>query len=311
VSYQFSLGVQQSLGEKTVLSVAYVGVQNRHQSENELINLPAQSVLPSLINNTVHFNNVNPYPGYAAIQLYSNAANSHYNSLQVSLNSRASKDLSFQAAYTHSKAIDSSSGTGSGGDLLAMANPYDRAYGMGPAWFNRSDIFNANFVYDIPAFRHASSRAARSVLGGWQFSGYITAETGLPVNINLGGSANSNGLPAGQNRPDVNGSISYPHTLTAWFSPSAFSQPASGAWGNLGYDAVTGPGRFNTNLSIFKSFLLSEKRGSKLELRAESFNIFNHTQFQNVSNSFTASNFGQITSAFDPRAFQLGMKAYF
>jgi len=311
LSMQFSLGVQQALGAKTVLSVAYVGVQDRHQSENELLNLPAPSVLPALINNTVQFNSVNPYPGYGAINLYNNDANSHYNSLQISLNSRLRSDLTFQVAYTHSKAIDSSSGNGSGGDLQNIANPYNRAYGMGPAWFNRSDIFNANFVYDIPAFRHATSRAVRSTLGGWQFAGYVTAMSGLPLNITLGGAANSNGLPIGQNRPNVNGSISYPNTINAWFKTSAFSQPTAGQWGTLGYDALTGPGRFNTNLSIFKSFVLSEDRGSKLELRVESFNVFNHTQWQNVSTSFTASNFGQITSAFDPRVFQLGMKAYF
>lgn len=263
-----------------------------------------------LINNTVQFNNVNPYPGYGAITLYNDDANSHYNSLQVSLNSRLRPDLTFQAAYTYSKAVDSSSGNGSGGDLQNIANPYDRAYGVGPAWFNRSDIFNANFVYDIPAFRHATSHAVRSLLGGWEFAGYVTAMSGLPLNITLGGAANANGLPIGQNRPDA-GSITYPHTINAWFNTSAFSQPALGQWGSLGYDAMTGPGRFNTNLSIFKSFVLSESRGSKIELRVESFNVFNHTQWQNVSTSFTASNFGQVTSAFDPRVFQLGMKAYF
>jgi len=312
VVYQFSLGVQQALGEKTVLSVAYVGSQNRHQSENELLNVPPQSVLPSLINNTVQFNSVNSYPGYGAISMYNNAGNSHYNSLQISMNSRLHRDLTFQFAYTHSKAIDSSSGNGSGGDLQAIHNPYDRSYGVGPAWFNHSDVFNANFVYDIPAFRHASSRAVRTAVGGWQFSGYVTAQTGLPLNITLGGSQGSNGLPGGAtNRPNLNGSITYPNTLTAWFNTSAFSAPAVGQWGNVGYDALTGPGRHNWNLSLYKSFVLSEKRGSKLELRAESFNIFNHTQFQNVSTSFSASNFGQITSAFDPRVFQLGMKAFF
>lgn len=311
MSMQFSVGVQQSLGERTVLSVAYVGMQNRHQSENELFNLPAPSVLPALINNTVQFNSVNPYPGFGAIELYNNDANGHYNSLQATVNSRLQHDLSFQAAYTHSKAIDSSSGNGSGGDLQNIANPYSRAYGMGPAWFNRSDVFNLNFIYDIPAFRHSNSRAVRTMLGGWELSGVVTAETGLPLNITLGGAANSNGLPIGQNRPNVNGAISYPQTLNAWFSTSAFSQPALGQWGTLGYDAVTGPGRDNWNVSLFKTFVLSEKRDSRLELRVESFNIFNHTQFQNVSTSFAASNFGQVTSAFDPRTFQLGMRAFF
>jgi 3D (Asp-Asp-Asp) domain-containing protein len=79
---------------------------------------------------------------------------------------------------------------------------------------------------------------------------------------------------------------------------------------------LEGPGRHNWNLSLFKNFVLSEKRGSKLELRAESFNIFNHTQFQGsnvggITLDRTRSDFGHITAAFDPRVFQLGVKAQF
>jgi len=322
VSYQFSLGLQQALGEKSVLSVAYVGNQNRHQSDREELNLPAQSALASLINGTAVYNSVVPYAGFASIAMYRDAANSHYNSLQISLNSKIQRDLTFQAAYTYSKAIDSSSNNGNGWDLNDIANPYNRAYGVGPAAFNRDNVFVANFVYDIPAFRHNNSRAVRSAFGGWQFAGYITAESGLPVNVFLGGPGKNNGLPTwngagpGGNRPNVNGSVSYPGTATEWFNTSAFSAPVVGQYGNVGYDSLWGPGRDNWNLSLFKNFVLNEKRGSKLEFRAESFNVFNHTQFQGsnfngISNQFTASNFGQITAAFDPRVFQLGLKAFF
>ena len=62
---------------------------------------------------------------------------------------------------------------------------------------------------------------------------------------------------------------------------------------------------------MFKSFVFSESRGSRLEFRAEFFNAFNHTEWNNVSNSFSASNFGAITSAHDPREIQLGLKLYF
>jgi hypothetical protein len=320
-SYQFSLGVQQSIGEKTVLSIAYVGNQNRHQSYRNETNLPAPSVLPSLINNTVQFNNVVPYTGWGSLNLYENAGTSHYNSLQASVNSRF-KDLTIQASYTYAKAVDSAAGAGSGNDLQSLANPYDRSYGVGPAWFNRDHVFVANFMYDIPLFRSHPSHVVRTLAGGWQFAGYVTAETGLPVNVYLGGPASYNGLPnwtgngPGGNRPNLNGAISYPHTVNQWFSTSTFSAPAAGQWGNLPFDAVEGPGRHNWNLSLFKSFVLSEKRGSKIELRAESFNIWNHTQFQGsntggISNSFSASNFGQITAAFDPRVFQLGAKVHF
>lgn len=331
-SYQFSIGIQQSVGEKTVVSMGYVGNQNRHQSYRNETNLPATSALPSLINSTVQFNSVVPYAGFGSINLYENGGNSHYNSLQFSINSRVHRDLSFQASYTYSKAMDFSAGNGSGSDLQSLANPYDRSYGWGPAWFNRDHVFVANFVWDIPAFRHAASRALRTGLGGWQFSGYITAETGMPLNVYLGGNAAYNGIPnyngngPGGNRPNVNGAIVYSKSPSAcngssdstpcWINTSNFSAPAIGQWGNMGFDSIEGPGRHNWNLSLYKNFMLSEKRGSKLELRVESFNIFNHTQFQgsNVggfSNSFSASNFGHITAAFDPRVFQLGAKAVF
>jgi hypothetical protein len=317
VSYQFSLGVQQELGERTVLSVAYVGNQNRHQSDREELNLPAQGALASLINGTAQYNNVVPYQGFASIAMYRDAANSHYNSLQTSLNARLRHGLNFQAAYTYSKAVDSTSNNGNGWDLNDIPNPYNRAYGMGPASFNRDHVFVANFVYDIPLFRDAKSHAVKSLAGGWQLSGYVTAETGRPLNVQLGGPGANNGLPTwngagpGGNRPNVNGSISYPQTVNSWFATSPFSAPTVGQFGNLGFDALNGPGRHNWNMSLFKTFSLSEKRGSRLEFRAEGFNIFNHTQFQNVSTTYTASNFGQVTSAFDARVFQLGMKAYF
>jgi len=311
VSYQFSFGVQQAIGERTVISAAYVGNQNRHQSDQEELNLPAQSNLAGLIQGTINYNTVVPYPGYHSIDVYRDAANSHYNSLQVNATSRLRSDLNFQAVYTYAKAIDATNGNGNGWDLDNVANPYNRAYGIGPAGFDRTHVFVANFVYDMPFFRTSSSKAMKTALGGWQLSGVVTAQTGLPVNVQLGGSQGSNGLPNGTNRPNVNGSVSDPHTVAQWFSTTPFSAPALGQWGNVGFDTERGPGRHNWNLSLFKNFVINERRGSRIEFRAESYNIFNHTQFQNVSNNFSAGNFGQITSAFDPRVFQLGLKAIF
>ena len=76
-------------------------------------------------------------------------------------------------------------------------------------------------------------------------------------------------------------------------------------------NSVYGPGRQNWNIAFFKSFVFSETRGSRLELRAETFNTFNHTQFKDVSNTFTNSNFGAVTTAHDPREIQLGVKVVF
>src|SRR5207249_10425528 len=128
-------------------------------------------------------------------------------------------------------------------------------------------------------FRTNQSRLVKTALGGWEVSGIVTAETGLPLNITLGGSQGSNGLAQATNRPNVSGSVSLPQTVGQWFNKSAFSSPTIGQAGNLTKGAVRGPGRNNWNISLFKEFVLSESRGSRFEFRAESFNTFNHTQF--------------------------------
>jgi len=158
--------------------------------------------------------------------------------------------------------------------------------------------------------RHATNAFVRTVAGGWEVSGIITIESGQPINITQTGNQGGNGV-GGNNRPNVNGSIKTPHTVKDWVDASAFSTPAMGQWGNLGYDAVRGPGRDNWNLSLFKNFVFSEARGSQLELRLETFNTFNHTQFNQVSTGFGSSNFGQVTSAFPGRIVQLGGKISF
>jgi len=123
------------------------------------------------------------------------------------------------------------------------------------------------------------------------------------------------------NRPDLTGSVSYSKSVNQWFNPAAFSAPACATgpdcYGNLGFDALRGPGRDNWNLSLFKNFIISEARGSRFELRVETFNTWNHTQFQGDANNGGisvnqgAGNFGAVTSAFDPREFQLGAKLFF
>lgn len=314
VSNQFSLGVERQIGAKAVLSVAYVGTQNRHQSYYQQINNPPESDLAGLItssNSTGLYNSEVPYLGFNAIGMATNSQNAHYNGLQVYLHGQLTRDLALQAAYTYSKAIDPSNLSANGGDLVTSSNPYDRNYDLGPSVFDRRDVFVANFIYQIPFLKTSPNRALRTGLGGWEFSGIITAETGPPMNISLGGTAASNGLPSATNRPDLTGSISYPKTEGQWMNTSAFSAPTLGDWGNLGYDAVYGPGRDNWNLSLFKSFSLSETRGSRLEFRFETFNTFNHVQWNAVDSGFSDATFGRVTGAQDPRTLQLGLKLYF
>jgi len=309
-SYQYSIGVQHELERGSVLSVSYVGNRNRHQNDYRDINLPTSpGVLPSLIAGTTSYNTVLAYKGFGEVKLSENAQNSHYNALQVEVRSKIRNDLTLQAAYTLSRSIDPAT-SGLGGDLYTVSNPYDRAYDNGPSQGDRTHIAFVNFVYSFPFFRNAGG-FKRSTLGGWEMSGIVSMMSGMPLNITLGGPQGKNGLADATNRPNITGNVTYPSTTAQFFSTSVFSSPTPGAWGSLTKGAVRGPGRHNWNMSLFKKFMFSESRGSFFELRLETFNTWNHTQFKEVSATYSSNNFGQVTSVSDPRVFQLGAKIVF
>jgi len=315
-STQYSLGVQHALSSKTVLSVAYVGNTNRHQNDYRNTNLPTQSALPGLIGTPYQTATGLTYPGFTQITQSENEANSHYNSLQADLNSQV-KDLQLRVLYTYSRTIDTTNGGGSG-DLANVSNPYAGwRFDIGPGGLDRTHTLAANFIYDIPVLRHSSSRFVKSTIGGWQVSGIVTLESGLPINLTADTGVSSFLGSGANSRPDLTGKISYARAVLPgnqkiqYFDPTAFTAPGKGTWGNLGHNALRGPGRDNWDMSLFKNFSLSEARGSRFELRLETFNTWNHTQFQNVSTSLNDSRFGQFTSAYGARILQLGGKIYF
>jgi len=315
VTYQFSLGVDEQLGHATVFTASYVGNQSRHQFDYQDINLPDQSLLPALINKTISYNTVLPYRGFGIIAMGENGEDAHYNGMQLSVRSQPMKDLTLQGAYTLSRAMDPAESFG--GDNTSVFNPYNVKYDWGPSLVDATHIGVLSFVYDLPVFRGSGNHFAKTALGGWELSGVWTIQSGFPVAITLGGAQGANGLEGSStsvptNRPNFNGTISYPETAEQWFTTSGFSMPAIGQWGNLGKDAIRGPGRDNWNVSLFKSFLLSEARNTRFELRLETFNTLNHTQFRALGVQYTnPSQFGKPITAWDPRQLQLGAKLIF
>ncbi len=330
VSYQYSLGIQQSLGARAVFGLSYVGSQNRHENFYQEVNLPPLADVPALVAaGGAGINQLMQYAGFAGIRLAENEANGNYNSLQVDVHGNVRRDLQLQVGYTYAHAVDEvGAAVNSGGDLSNTTNPYvGAAYDRGPSNYDRTHVAFVNFVYQLPFFKDADNHFMKATLGGWEFSGIITAESGAPLNLGVSGNNAASVIPnAGTssainngNRPNVVGSISYPHSVTAWFNPASFAAPACqtgpDCWGNLGYDGLRGPGRDNWNLSLLKNFTFTER--FKLQFRAESFNIWNHTQFKGdgnnggISTDFGAGNFGAVTGAFDPRVFQLALKAFF
>jgi hypothetical protein len=316
---QFSGGVQQAIGARAVLNVSYVGSLGRQLNYYQAINLPPLASLPAEVTaGSINYQTLT-YPGIGQTRLSYDGANSKYNALQASLNGHVTHDLYLQTGYTVSKAYDSSTSSGSGGDLQNVSNPYEGwRYDWGPSIYDRRNVFFASLVYDIPLLR-SGSRLLKSTLGGWQFSAVVTEESGAPVNLGLNNTNAASIISNSGNRPDVTGSISYPHTTAEWFNTSVFSQPACATgpdcYGNLGFDAITGPAHNNFDLALLKNFVFSER--AAVQFRAEAFNAFNHPQFQGnvdtggLGNNFGSGNFGVITQAYDPREFQLALKLLF
>jgi hypothetical protein len=311
---QFSLGVQQQIAPAVVALVQYVGSAGWNQSDQRAINtLPLSDLIHrQAVTKGANANLYRQYPGFAGITQDENASNNNYNSLQAALRMENKHGLTAQLAYTYAHQIDEQTD-----DLNGASNPFNLRYDRASGGYDRRHNFEANYVYNIPFFMHADSFAERSVLGGWVFSGVTTFETGLPANVTYG--TDTLGLGGGTtNRPNLVGKVSGPKTQKAWFNTSAFGAPTApwngggnNGFGTAGRNAVRGPGLDNWNLSLFKSFALTQSEGTRLEIRVESYNTFNHTEFSGLDLGFTDGNFGQVTSANDPRVFQFGGKLMF
>ncbi|MGA9885106.1 MAG: carboxypeptidase regulatory-like domain-containing protein [Candidatus Acidiferrales bacterium] len=325
-SYQYSAGIQQQLSSQTVLSVAYVGNVGRNESEKTEVNLPPESMLPSFFTTTGGYNGLanlyKPYLGYSSILVAQNDARSNYNSLQVSLRSQY-RNLTLQGAYTFAHANDPTLNNGDGGDFDNVSNPYAGwRFDYGPAQDNRQNIFFTNFVYNLPFF-HGASRLVSGTLGGWSVAGIVTMETGVPIDLGVTGQTVCAAVPNCAVRPNLVGPISYPKTaakLTSGLSTIQWLNPASFAindlpgesvatFGDLQHDGAWGPGRDNWDMSLFKTFAITERLN--FQVRVDAFDLWNHTQMNGVDTTVGDPNFGLTNSAWTPREFQFGAKLAF
>jgi len=259
-------------------------------------------------------NKLRQYPGFAGIRQEENQTNTHYHSLQAGIRFENKWGLTSQLAYTYSHLIDTATN-----DLNALPNPFVTSYNKGSGGFDRRHIFNASYVYALPFARHSSSALARTIIGGWGISGITVFQSGLPQNINYNGT-DTLGLGGDvSNRPNLTGPILYPKTQKAWFNTSSYADPVAPwfgggnqGWGNAGKDNVRLPGLNNTNLALTKNIPLSgSDNGPGIELRFESFNTFNKTQFANINANNHDANFGQVTSIFTPRNLEFAAKFHF
>jgi hypothetical protein len=252
------------------------------------------------------------FPGYSNLNELRDVANSIYHSLQITA-TRTLGDLTLSAAYAYSHAIDDSSDRSDN----AFVNAFNIASNRGNSNFDMRHSLSVSYVYNLPFFR--SPGLAHNIAGGWQVSGITVAQTGLPFSVvnNSGNNDNAgvaNGTSATVSRPDLVGD---PHNLGGntnpllFYNPNAYAVPTALTFGNVGRNTLNFPGRLNFNFGAFKRFTISERAG--FEFRVETFNIFNHTQFNSISNSFSpgSSSFLVLNGTHDPRRMQLGLRFYF
>lgn len=312
---QFSLGVQRQLAPAVVAVVQYVGSLGWTQNNDRAINtLPLNDIVhrQGVANGMLNANLYRIFPGFSGIQQEENETNFNYNSFQAGLRMENRHGLTVQFAYTYSHEIDTASN-----DLAGVSDPFNIGYDRGSGALDRRHIFNANYIYQLPSFnKNAFERAA---LGGWEISGITAAQTGVPQPITYNG-PDTLGLGGGTtNRPNLVASVRYPKTQRAWFTTASFASPiapwspggANQGFGNAGKDVVRLPGLFNTNLALFKTFAFRSEGSPSLQIRIETFNSFNHTEFNGIDAGSTDKNFGQVTSTYDPRTLQLGAKFAF
>ena len=300
-SIQWMLGVERELPGSMVLETNYVGNRALHLNMVRMLNLPDR------------ITGIAPDPSFGSFRYYDGSDASWYDSLQVSLKKRLSNGLTFGFYYTWAHNISYGDG-----DLWLQANPQDnnnlRADRV-PTPYDVRHTVSANFVYE-PRFDrwfHASHGTGKLLSEGWQVSGIVTANTGLPVNI----TESKSSYPS--SRPDVLGGVNtifddYTSTLQ-YLNPAAFPAvsiiQASGAAarpGDLGRYAVRAPGQWNLDASLAKSFSIREN--CRLQLRADAFDALNHTNLGGLQTDISKSTFGRLTSA-TPRSLQIGARLVF
>jgi hypothetical protein len=251
-------------------------------------------------------------PVFSSIFAQDTMGNSNYNSLQISAERRMSKGLQFQLAYTWSKSYDY------GSSFEDIINPLDfrRAYSLSQFDARNRLVFSYDWQIPVPKYRGFAGKVAN----GWSVSGITTFQAGFPFRIF---SSADNELQNSYDfllpgEPDLVGKFKTldprgPGHLA--FDPTVFADPALGTIGNSARTLCCGPGISNFDFALLKDTAITEK--TRLEFRAEFFNIFNHAQFANptafpgASSDSAASNFGEVVRARDPRLIQFALKLKF
>jgi outer membrane receptor protein involved in Fe transport len=249
-----------------------------------------------------------PDPRVSAVQQLTNAGYSNYNGLTASLQQNLWHGLTARFNYTYSHALDNVSNGGVlpysvTNSLLSQIDPTNPNASYASSDYDARHQLSANYVWDLPI--KFSNRAMNALVGGWQVAGTFFYRTGFPFSMVDGLQANAF-VP---NNLTQNGAFlatvlyapaaGVPTTFgsscatTACFSTSSFANPTD--FNAFARNSFRGPGYFNTDMNLKKTFALNERY--KFTLGANFFNILNHPNFDNPVSNNLSSSFGMITTA--------------
>jgi hypothetical protein len=263
-----------------------------------------------------------PFPGYGTITHLENRASSTYHALQTSIR-RSVGQLTISGAYTYSHSIDDSSDRGD----ATFVNSYNLAANRASSNFDQRHVFNFSYIWDLPFFR--SPGLTNKLLGGWQYSGRVSATSGTPFNpvFNNDNAGVANGVAGAGARPDLVGNprsgpfpAPDPGFARVFYNSNAFTTPAGLTFGDVGRNILRNPRHTNFDMALFKHFAIKESVA--FEFRAEAFNVFNHTEWNNIAggggaaggdgnNTLGNPGFLQVGSTHLSRILQLGAKLLF
>jgi hypothetical protein len=317
---------EQEIGFATKLEVSYVGRRGLHIPRERNINQLAVGTTQA--NPGVNADALRPYKGFNIIRVTNNEATSMYHGLQIGLERRFSKGLSYSFAYTLSKSLDSSSAP-----RFVVPNAFDANNLWGGSNFDRRHSGVITFAYELPWLKDQSNWQGK-LLGGWIISGVSQMATGQPLN-NIGGDQSMGiatqddfaGVGPGSGpqawiftkKPDVTGGYANNNGDAAyWFYPfnadgsAIFTRPTAGTISNQKpRGLIYGPGFQNHNIRISKDFRFAERH--QVTFVAEAFNWLNHPNWNNPDlnpNNLTTT-FGKITTKSSERQIQFALRYQF
>jgi hypothetical protein len=332
VTYSWNLTVEQQLNPGSIARIAYVGSHASHQwtpvELNPILNADAVATTDPNYNRRL-YNKVGCTSCYTQPITEANmGGNSTYHSLQLSLEQRLRSGLTLLANYTWSKSIDdtpynqSSTAIASNNSyVLPIYEPNFKRLDVGPSDFDHRNVAAISFVYQVPSVMKDAPAAVHYLVNGWQASGIFLSRSGDPLTVtssnnNLSGSGQSRDRAVLTGSPYGGSQCPITNHCKNWLNSTSFTNPAAGTYGSVTKGSFVGPHYTDVDVSLARTFPIYER--ASFQLRAEYFNLFNHTNFGDPTVSLGGT-FGEITgttpqngaSANDPRIAQFSAKLLF